>query len=165
MADDFGFVVEGDRKVALKFDTFPADLHDALLEVITRDTKDLEQRVKAATPVLTGKLRSEISSAVFDDKTKITGAVFVAGQDKGDYAKAGALEYGAHGTAKVKAHSSTLDHVFGQSIDPMDVMVAAYTRQTNILATKFESGPFKGMEAKIAADLQGAVDRAAGAGE
>jgi hypothetical protein len=164
MAQDFGVIIEGATQVALRFDKFPADLHDALKDAITKDTTVLEGRVREATPARTGRLRSQIDSAVFDDKTKITGAVFVSGDDRNDFAKAGALEYGAHGTATVKAHAQTLTQVFGVMLDaPMQVMVEAYTRQTNIVAHRFMRNPFSAMESEIEADLREVVDAAAGA--
>jgi hypothetical protein len=156
MAQDFGVVVGGDRKVELLFDKFPQQLHGQLLEHITAKTKELEARVHGAVPKKTGKLASEIDSAVFDDKNKITGAVFVSG----DYAKAGALEYGAHATSKVKAHSAKLDHVFSLRLDaPMTVAVSAHTRQMDIAAQKFLRGSFQQMEQEIEADLRTVVDQ------
>jgi hypothetical protein len=163
MADDIGVAITGDREVGIKFDTFPAQCHDELLAVVQADTPQLASRVASAAPSLTGKLRSEVSHAVFDDKTRITGAVFIRGKDGNDFAKAGALEFGAHGRAKVKAHEATLDHVFGERLDaPMKVMVEAYSRQTNIAARRFERGPLADMASKIEGDLQAAVERSIG---
>ena len=51
--------------------------------------------------------------------------------------KAMALEYGAHGTAKVSASERTLSHFWGRQVEPQQVFVEAYSRHLNIAASRF----------------------------
>lgn len=160
---DIGVVIEGDRQVALKFEQFPAQCHDALLSRITSLTEILEARVAAAVPVKTGKLRSEVTSQVYDDQTSISGRVTIDGDSANEYAKAGALEWGAHNSTKVAAHNARLDHIFSRRLSaPIDVMVEAHSRQLDIVAVKFLRGPFQADEQAIADQLQQAVDETIG---
>lgn len=161
MSQDVGIIIEGDRRVAIKFDELPQGVHDALLARIKELTPVLAGRVRELAPERTGKLRKEIDSGVFDDKDRIAGAVFVAGEGKQDYVKAAALEYGAHGKVKVGAHESSLDHVFAARLEsPLKVMVSAYTRQANIAAVKFLRTPIEAMTPEIVAALREATDQA-----
>lgn len=155
MSGEFFVTVTGDRKVALRFETFPTKLHDRLLSRITALTAVLAAKVRARVPVLTGKLKSEITQRVFDDAPrKITGRISV----DGEYAKAGALEFGAHGSARVDAHMARLNLVFGHRLGaPLQVMVAAHRRTLNLPAKRFMRGPFLESGAAIKAELEDAV--------
>ena len=128
--------ITGDRKVGLKFERFPQEAHDALLARITGLTADLKDRVIAAEPERTGRLKSETRSAVEDRPNRITGRVFIGAE----FAKAAALEYGAHGTTTVKAHPARLGHVFARLIEPMTVIVAQHDRRVNIAEQRFLRG-------------------------
>lgn len=157
-----GIIVEGAREVDLRFERFPQGCHDELSAKIKARMPRLASAVRAKTPRKTGKLASEVTSSVRDTKERITGIVTVSG----DFAKAGALEYGAHGTAKVGAHEARLDHVFGNQLhDPITVSVRAHTRQMNIPAHRFLRGPFEAERSEIEAELRQAVDRATNKGE
>ena len=116
---DLGITVEGDRAVELKFETFPQDAHARLLERIADFTAELEAEITAAEPSRTGKLAAETRSAVYDEPERIAGRVAIAAE----FGKAAALEYGAHGTTKVRAHEARLAHVFGRLISPITVAV------------------------------------------
>jgi hypothetical protein len=60
--------ITGDRLVGLRFDEFPTDLHDALLEQIDGLTSELFGRVLARVPTATGNLRSKLRQRVYDDE-------------------------------------------------------------------------------------------------
>lgn len=156
MADNFGVIINGDRQVALRFDQFPTAAAERLLTRITGLTSRLAARVRAAAPDKTGKLRSTIHEAVYDDSPrKITGRVFV----DGDYAKAADLEYGGKGKAfKVSAHSAKLDHVFGHKLKaPTTVAVAAFSRRSTVKSRRFERGALEEMRGEIDAGLKEAL--------
>lgn len=159
MADEIGVIVTGDREVALKFEQFPARAHDSLLARIRSLTSTLAARVRSAAPSKTGKLRSTIADAIYDDAPKkIVGRVFV----NADYAKAGALEYGAHRRAKVGAHDAKLDHVWGRKLSaPTTVIVEAFTRRSNVVAKRFLRSSLTQMHGEIEAGLHEAVLKAA----
>ena len=58
----------GERELALRFDTFPVRAHQKLQERINGLTAELGARVQAATPVRTGRLRSEITPNLYADQ-------------------------------------------------------------------------------------------------
>jgi hypothetical protein len=108
--------ITGDRLVGLRFDEFPTDLHDALLEQIDGLTSELFGRVLARVPTATGNLRSKLRQRVYDDEHRITGRVDIASTDAQDHRKAGALEYGSKGRpVKVGGHGMKLDHFWEKS--------------------------------------------------
>jgi hypothetical protein len=157
---DFGFTVTGERKTQIRFDQFPQKAHDTLLRRITALTSQLEARVKMAAPAGTGKLRGAIVQHVYDERVdRIRGRVTFSG----DYAKAAALEYGAHNRTSVAAHPMNLDHVFLRRLQaPISVTVAAHSRTPNITAHRFLRDPMGAMQAQIAAELHQAVEEAVG---
>jgi hypothetical protein len=156
-----GIEIVTDRRVALKFDTFPVQAHDALLDVITSSTERLRALVEGAAPKRTGKLEAEITSRVIDATNHITGSVgFPAGLTPTEYGKAAALEYGAHGTAHLRAHSAKLGHLWGKLIAPIQVLVAAHDRRLNIAKRDFLRGPLHAIEDGVLADMKGALDQA-----
>lgn len=159
----FGMNV-ADRKVGLLFDEFPQQLRSVLLARIAGLTGQLYASVQAAAPRgATGKLSRSIAMRVENEADYIRGAVFVSA----DFAKAAALEYGAHKGFTVKAHEQRLTHVFGEEISPESVEVAAYQRHANIAERRFLRGPLAAMEPEIMAALEeavtGAVNEAAAA--
>lgn len=158
MTDNIGVVITGDRQVAIKFDQFPIALHDPLKATITSLTGALAANIRAAAPDKTGKLRSEIQDTVFDDGAdRIVGFISVSG----DFAKAGALEYGAHRATRVSAHTAKLDHVWSKRLNaPLTVLIQSYSRRQNVTATRFERGPTQAMSADIAAALEETVNQA-----
>lgn len=151
--------VTGDRQVGIRFDEFPDELYDDLKAEISALTTELYGLIDAATPDRTGRLRSEERARVYSDKDRISGRVTIAGDSK-DFAKAGALEYGAHRSTKVSAHQMRLDHVFGQKLSaPLMVLVDAYSRTPDIQEVAFERGPLGAMEPEIIARLNAVVER------
>ena len=92
--------VTGDRQVGLRFDAFPDALYEDLKTEIDALATELYARIEAATPSRTGLLRSEERVRLFADPNRISGYVDIAGaKGSQDFAKAAALEYGAHGQA------------------------------------------------------------------
>ena len=156
---EIGIEISTDRRVALKFDQFPRQAHDALLASITQTTERLRAMVEGAAPKQTGKLVSEISSRVVDAPNHITGYVGIAG-DGADYAKAAALEYGAHGTAHLREHGAKLGHLWAKLISPMQVIVSAHDRRVNIAEHDFLRGPLRAIEADALAEMKQALDTA-----
>lgn len=154
--------IKGDRRVGVVFEEFPDDLYADLRTEIEALTAELLGLVEAATPDRTGRLRGQEKMRVFADKDHIKGQVFIAGE-KGsqDFAKAGALEYGAHRATKVRAHKMRLDHAWETRLaDPITVLVGAYSRTPDIDEHRFERGPLAGMAGEIAARLNAVVEKA-----
>lgn len=161
---DIRIDVTGDRRVGLRFEEFPDALYEALKQAIDGLGAELFARVVAATPSLTGRLRGQERYRLFTDPERITAYVDVAAgkTSGGAYAKAGALEYGAHRSTKVGAHAMRLDHNWGQKLAaPMDVLVAAYNRTPNIDEHSFLRGPLAEMRPEILARLNAVVEKAA----
>lgn len=157
---EIGLQITTDRRVGLKFDEFPTQAHDELLGAITSATNKLRDMVVGATPKRSGKLASEITSSVVDGARSITGYVGVKGAVSNDYAKAAALEYGAHGTAHLREHGAKLSHLWSKMIEPMMVIVKAHNRKLNIAEHDFLRGPLRAIEAGTLSDLQAALARA-----
>lgn len=151
--------VTGLRQVGLRFEEFPDNLYGELRTEIYGLTEELLGLVEGATPELSGKLRGQERMRVFADKDHIKGQVFIAGtKGSQDFAKAAALEYGAHNAAKVKAHRMRLDHAWDVKLSaPEMVMVSAYSRTPNIEEHRFERGPLAEMQPEILERLNAVV--------
>lgn len=160
--DSIRINVTGDRRVGLRFEEFPDHLYDDLRQEIDSMTNELFAMVQAATPSRTGELRSQERMRLFTDKSRITGYVDVAGKSGSqDFAKAGALEYGAHRKTKVASHSMKLDHLWGEKLNaPMDVVVKAYERTPNIAEHAFVRGPLEAMQPQVVSRMNAIVERA-----
>jgi hypothetical protein len=157
---DFDAVITGDRRVVARFGEWPKDLHDLLLARIRALTSELEARVRALAPSRTEKLKDEIVSRIFDDPQKIKGLVTLEGGLPGaEYAKAAALEYGAHRAARVRKYRRTITEAFGRSISPTDIDVSAYSRIANIEARVYLRGGLADVEADAVSQLQAAIDQ------
>ena len=159
---DFKAVITGDRRVVARFKQWPAELHDSLYAKISALTDTLRARVEALAPSRTDKLKSEITSTIYDDPKSIKGLVTLAGGlTRSEYIKAAALEYGAHGGVKVRKHSRTITEAFGRDISPTRIDVRAYNRIANVEARVYLRGGLADVEADATAELQQAVDQAA----
>lgn len=157
---DFDAVITGDRRVVARFGEWPKELHDDLLERIRNLTEALQARVESLAPERSGKLKEEIVSRVFDDPEKIKGLVTLAGGLPGaEYAKAAALEYGAHSASKVRQYRRTISEAFGRTISPVDADVRAYSRVANIEAHLYLRGGLADVEADATAQLQAVIDQ------
>ena len=165
MADMIHFDVKGIREVGLRFEQFPAELHDQIKAEIDALSKQLFAMVNAATPSKTGRLRSQEWLKLFDDGDSIKGAVYIAGQGSGknsDFAKAGALEYGAHMPFEVAAHAMKLDHAWANQLaNPLTVQVKSHPRKPNVPEFAFERGPLAAMQPEIIERLNAVVAKAA----
>ena len=158
--EDIGVGISGDREVALRFDDFPKRAHNGLLNRIESLTDRLYSLVAARIPDRTGRLRSKIDKAIYDDRDRISGRVSFSG----DFAKAGALEYGAHRLTKVKAHAMQLDHNWSTKLQrPTKVIVAAYSRTPDIEAVKMLRGPLAQISSAAIEGMQEEVDELASA--
>ena len=169
MSDQIRIGIDGERQTGLRFEDFPDELHDDLVGEIDGLTRELFARIQSATPVGTGKLRSQQRMRLYDQKDRIKGYISVAGE-KGstDYAKAGALEYGSRGKPiKVGAHQMKLDHFWRTRLAaPITVLVGAYDRTPKIAEHAFMRGPLEAMRPEILQRLNAAVEKAvAGANE
>jgi hypothetical protein len=160
--DSIGIRVTKDREVGLRFDAFPDNIYEALSIEVNALATELLARVQAATPSLTGKLRSQERLRLFKDKNRISGYVDIAGTaGSQDFAKAAAIEYGAHKRTTVSAHSMKLDHAWDKMLSaPMDVIVGAYDRTPNIAESAYERGPLDEMGPEIIDRLNAVVEQA-----
>ena len=151
----------GDRQAGLRFEEFPDELYAALKQEVTALTDELFSRVQAATPELTGELRSKERVRIFTDENRITGYVDFGNLTIEEIKKAAALEYGAHKETAVKSHSRKLDHAWANALAaPLDVIVAAYSRTPNIAERAFERGPLAEMRDEINSRLNAVVEKA-----
>jgi hypothetical protein len=158
---EIGIEIVTDRKVALRFDEFPAEAHANLKAAITQVTERLRDMVEGAAPKRTGKLASEIEMSVKDYPDRISGIVSVRGDTQNENAKAGAEEYGAHGVAHVKEHPSRRTDLSSKISAPSRGMVKAYNRRVNITARNYLRDPLHEIEGDALAAMHEAVDKAA----
>ncbi len=159
---DIRIDITGARQVGLRFEAFPDVLYDDLRREIDSLSTELFARVQAATPRRTGELLGQERLRLFTDANRITGYVDIAGaKGSQDFAKASALEYGAHRPTKVEAHSMGLDHYWADKLAaPITVLVTAYSRTPDIAEHAFERGPLAEMQPEVAARLNAVVARA-----
>ena len=154
--------IKGERQVGIRFETFPDALYEDLKTEVDALSNELYALVEAATPSATGELRSEERLRLFTDPNRITGYVDIAAA-KGaqDFAKASALEYGAHASTKVSAHPMRLDHHWSLLLSrPETVLVQAYSRTPDIAEVAFERGPLAAMQPQVVARLNAVVEKA-----
>ena len=150
---------DSDRKVILRFEKFPADMHDRLLETLTRLERRLEGAVIAQEPERTGMLRSITGGRVYDHGDRIAAVVGVRAPDPNEAKKAAALEFGSHRSIAVRAHEAKLTHLWGRAISPMMVQVPLHQRLSNLDPRRFLRGPIEAMHGEAIAELRAAVDR------
>jgi hypothetical protein len=150
-----------ERRLVARFEEFTPALERALLGPLTQLDNEMLAAAQAEEPVLTGLLQADTRGFVDVGEDWIRGRVRVL-PDSGQAhnLKAAALEYGAHGKAKVGAHQTTLSHFWGAEVDPIAVMVAAYDRDVNITAHAFLRDAAAGMQAQFAAEVQRVIDEA-----
>lgn len=162
MADHIGVDIEGVRGAVLRFERFPELARSNLLDRITTLTGRLADLIEANAPKKSGSLAQDIGSGVRQGDWGITGNVFM----KRDYAKAGALNYGAHRATKVRLHMMGLDHFWARKLaDPIRVAVKLHRRTPNIAATGFITGPAAAIHDEAIAEMTAAVEEAAAASE
>lgn len=149
----------GGRELALRFDTFPARAHAKLVDRITSLTDRLKARVEAATPFKTGKLRTEITSAVYADKPdRVAGYVEVyAPGAPGEYPKAATLEYGSDKPRR-RADSGGIFRRLGAGQKRIE---SRLTKAVHIEAYRYLRGPFAEMTDEVYSELNAALAEAA----
>jgi hypothetical protein len=145
-----------DRQVRARLDAMPAKAHSAILNRLTQLTAELEARVQSAEPARTGALRSETVESVRDTPERISGRVRVARE----FAKAAALEYGAHGTVSVKSYQRQRNGILSRLMNPSAGIVQAYTRTADIAERRFLRGSLESMAGEIEASLRQAIEEA-----
>jgi hypothetical protein len=149
---------EAGRRVAAVLEGLPADLLTRLRPTFERLTAELLAKVRAGEPHRTGALEAATQAFVDDIAgVRLRGRVRVLAEpgQKGRYnIKAAALEYGAHGPARVSAHERLLDHVYATPIAAEEVMVAAYERDVNVTAWAFLRDAFGGMQSEFEAEVE-----------
>ena len=159
--DSIHIDVTGVRQVGIRFDEFPEVLYEDLRAEITALGNELFALVQAKTPAYTGELRSEERLRIFADPSRITGYVDVAApKGSQDFAKAGALEYGAHASFAVKAHSMRLDHYWSLKLmAAQQVLVEAYARTANIAEVAFERSAIAELQPQVITRLNAVVEK------
>jgi hypothetical protein len=162
VADSIGFEVAGERLVALRFEEFPERLRARLKGALDNIERRLEAAVRAAEPERTGRLHSETGGQVYEHPDRIAAVVGVRVPSAEEAGKAAALEYGAHGSFAVRAHTATLSHLFARAIAPIQVQVAAHTRRANITERRYLRSPIDAIRSEALDELRQAVSQAAG---
>jgi hypothetical protein len=153
-------VSRGDRELSLRFDTFPTRAHKRLEDKISALTEQLQARVEAASPVLTGLLRSEITPRDFaDNVNRVAGYVSVFAHSSNEYAKAATLEYGSSKPRReFQRTSSGILSRFGLR---QQRIVARISKPVDIKAFRYLRGPLEQMRPEIEAGLNEALAEAA----
>jgi len=148
-------IVSGERDFAARLDQMPARVRERLVTVITSLTARLLAAVQQNEPQRTGALRSETQMRVDVTDDVVRGRVFVAAPSAREHAKAAALEYGAHGMVAVRAYQRQGHTPFGMAAAQV---VAAYRRQANIVADRFERTALDAMRGTIKAEITEALE-------
>jgi hypothetical protein len=152
---------EDDRQVTAHLARLTPQLRSGLREAITRLTDQLLERVRAAEPYRTGKLRQETQAFVDVKDDEVRGRVRILGTGgRGHNVAAAALEYGAHRVVNVRAHQEHLSHVFDRATDSQFVAVRAYQRRANIQAKRFLRDPAQAMRPQVRAELERVISEA-----
>jgi hypothetical protein len=159
---DFGIQIDGDRRAVLRFEQFPAQVHDRLLATLTSLEQRLEAAVVAAEPSLSGQLRALTGGRVYDHGDRIAAVVGVRTQTAQDARKAAALEYGSNKTVAVRAHAAKLAHIWARAISPITVQVSASTRLSNLDPRRFLRDPIEAIRATALEEMRQAVSAAVG---
>jgi hypothetical protein len=162
MSISFDLTQVTSNKAARLFDEFPEQARAELEKTIGELTQQLAASVIAAEPKRTGQLQAATVDGVFTDSNKIIGRVSIKGPSgSAIFAKAAALEYGAHQSTRVRAYSRTVSAVYGRAIAPSVAVVRAYDRTPDIAAGMFLRAPLAALQGAAAAAIQDALDRAA----
>jgi hypothetical protein len=137
--------LDGARQTAVRVDRIDERMRARLNAAIHRLTPRVKDRMVAAEPDRSGRLRSEARESYSDRDGIVAGRVIAA--PRRDAVKAAALEYGAHRNTPVRAYNRANGD-----------MVSAYTRRVNIQPHRFVRGTLEAMQAEIDAELQRAVE-------
>jgi hypothetical protein len=159
---DFDVVLNGDRAIALRFDRLPILLKDRLQAVMT----DLIQRIAAAQRAQaprgkTGRLAASVGHVFVETGPEfIRARSTVVTDQRGGYAKAGALEYGVPGRKRGARLIQVTEHLRRNPYGGPGVLVDRYYRMPRIIAQRYLRGPFDAMRDQIEAEIRDAVDQA-----
>lgn len=149
-----------ERRLEAHLDRMSDRLRSKLSERITSLTAQLLERIHAAEPMRTGRLRSETQMLVDHGEDWVRGRVRIMGQGREHNEAAAALEYGAQRSFNVRAYMEKRSAVFGRSIAPEPITVKAYRRHANIRPRRFLRDPAEAMRSRIEAEIQAAIDDA-----
>lgn len=162
MTDFFAVDIAGDTRAVLRFDKFPAVLHDRLFATLTSLERRLEAAVLAAEPERSGELKSLTGGRVYDHGDRIAAVVGVRTQSQSKARKAAALEYGSRGVAVTQsAHKMRLDHVWLRARMGAPVDVGTYSRTPTLRAMNFLRGPIKSLQQSALSEMRAAIAFAA----
>jgi hypothetical protein len=161
--DKLGVQVAGDLKVALRFDKFPEEARAALTAPIKKATHRVAGQVRAQVPRgPKDDLEALVIEQFYNDPDQVSGRVTF----RGEYAKVGALEYGAPGKQNrnfVREHSAKLDHAWGRKMQsPISVTIAAHRRRLNIKARRFLRGSLASESGETLQDIRSAIEAVKG---
>ncbi len=152
-----------ESSIKVRFDQFDAELKSKLIPIITKTGQQLFENVYAAAPHETESLRDAISTSLAQGEGWARFYVEVNPEhDEPFNIKAAALEYGAHRRFEVSAHTRTVDSIFGEATAPFEQRISAYSRTPNIDEYRYLRGAFGGLEESFRADVEAALDDAAG---
>lgn len=151
---DIGAIISGDQAAVLHLEQIPDVVHRRLLAPITSLTARLLAAVRAREPKRTGRLVNETKMRITEAGDVVRGQVFVAASGPNEHGKAGALEYGARRRVSVSGYQRSGHTPTGA---PAEQIVAAYTRQANIIARHYERGPLDEMRPEIVRELDEAM--------
>ena len=161
MNDFFAVDIAGDTRAVLRFDRFPAVLHDRLLATLTSLERRLEAAVLAAEPERSGELKSLTGGRVYDHGDRIAAVVGVRTKSQSKARKAAALEYGSRGVAVAEiGHKMRLDHAWLHARIGAPVDVKAISRTPTLRAMNFLRGPIKSLQQSALSEMRAAIEAA-----
>jgi hypothetical protein len=144
---------EDERKLFVHLDEIPTKLMTKLRPVLVQLTNELLRRIRAREPVHTGRLRLETQAFVDEKPGSIIGKVRVVaprGTTSGSHEAAAALEYGAHRSFRVRAHTMRRDGSL--------VMIREFQRRADITAKRFMRDPAAEMRPRALAEIKQAIE-------
>lgn len=151
--------ITGDRAAGARFDRFPVEARSNIVARIHALTDRLYDRVLAAEPFKTGRLKRETVVREFDDQAdRVAGYVSIyAPGIPGEYAKAATLEYGTDKARKVADRGGMLMRITGSSRR----IHARLSKPVHIEAKRFLRGPLEDMRDEVETELEAALEEAA----
>lgn len=153
------YEIESSLELGLRFEIFPDQLHDDLLEEITALGREAYDAAAVTVPRRTGRLASQERIRIFDQPERVAAVVdFDGGDAKGnDAAKAGALEYGSRGDPlDIHAHVRRVESAFRR---PYEYLVHAYTRVPNIAEHRFARRVVDQIRGEAVSRLEAVIER------
>ena len=151
-------ITRGARELSLRIESFPDLVKKKLVERINALTEELQERVIAAAPYKTGKLKSEIIKRTFGDRdSRVAGYVSVYAQDDNkEYAKAATLEYGTRHPRRMSGKNGIALR-FGKG---QKTVIGRAIKTVGIRPFEYLRGPIDAMRGEIVAQLESAVEEA-----